>query len=517
MDSIHLPNAITLPNTFGAPGVPLPPGQVLQALVLALIERGVFRLQLPQATVDVRSDVRLTPGNTVTLAVKRGGASTKLVIYSDSLETPALRGQGALPSLAGRYPIGEAVVIARAPLPPFSPARVPAPVEPPLHVVRPEQAISDAIRAAAPRQSGLAPLFANIERVMQLAAPLPPAVRTAAVDVLSLRVPLDEQLAASNIKLAFQRSGILFESRLAAQPPPAAASDLKAALLVLRQVLKVWSAAEPQPSRMAAPAAPKAVLPEMAATPASPAIDDVAIKHLASALAGTPDETVPKSRPLSPEQATSLAKSIATALTPRDGPTPQQALSPNNGPPPPYRGAPLAVQPPLAASVVLGGSPHDMAKQLLTQTDGSLARQTLLQIASFPEQPDGPRGDAAQRWSFETPFATPQGTAIAQFEISRDGRTPKSDPQVRTWRARFSLDVEPMGPVHASIALSGGRTSVMLWAERATTVSRLQNDAGMLSEALRAAELEPGDLQLRLGAPPAVQQTAPGRFMDRAS
>ena len=61
MDSIHLPNAIALPNAFGAPGTPLPPGQVVQALVLALIESDVFRLQLPQAVVDVRSDVALTP------------------------------------------------------------------------------------------------------------------------------------------------------------------------------------------------------------------------------------------------------------------------------------------------------------------------------------------------------------------------------------------------------------------------------------------------------------------------
>ena len=40
----------------------------------------------------------------------------------------------------------------------------------------------------------------------------------------------------------------------------------------------------------------------------------------------------------------------------------------------------------------------------------------------------------------------------------------------------------------------------------------------MLSEALRAAELEPADFQFRVGAPPAMaKQAAPGRFMDRAS
>src|SRR5438874_13662388 len=65
VDSIHLPNAIALPNAFGAPGTPLPPGQVVQALVLELIESDVFRLQLPQAVVDVWSSVALTPGSSV--------------------------------------------------------------------------------------------------------------------------------------------------------------------------------------------------------------------------------------------------------------------------------------------------------------------------------------------------------------------------------------------------------------------------------------------------------------------
>ena len=63
----------------------------------------------------------------------------------------------------------------------------------------------------------------------------------------------------------------------------------------------------------------------------------------------------------------------------------------------------------------------------------------------------------------------------------------------------------------------GERASVTLWAERATTASQLQDNAPLLSEALRAAELEPADFQLRVGVPPAVRHAAPGRFMDRAT
>jgi hypothetical protein len=541
VDSIHLPNAIVLPNAFGAPGTPLPPGQVMQALVLALIESDVFRLQLPQAVVDVRSDVPLTPGSTITLAMKSGGANAKLVIYSDAPAATAPVGQGGAPSLAGRHPIGEAVIVARAPAPAptgvaakitaepaiardapsISPARQ---VEPPaVRVVTPEQAVGEAVRVAASRQNGLAPLFADVEQVAQVASALPAPVRAAANELLGLRVPLDEQLTASDVKQAFVRSGVLFEPRLAVARTapasdanilaPAPASDLKAALLVFRQVLKVWSAGEPAPGRGAPPAIPATTAaPEAVARQPLPAND--AIKQLASALAGTPDELIPNA-PLSPEQATTLAKTVASALSARD--TPSQPAANQSGPPPPYRGAPLAAQAATAPSIARDAPPHEIADRLIAQTDGALARQTLLQVASLPDQPDMPRAEASQRWTFEIPFATPQGTSIAQFEVSRDGRTPQAEAQARTWRARFSLDVEPMGPVHALVALSGERASVTLWAERATSASRLQDSAPLLSEALRAAELEPADFQLRVGAPPAMRQATPGRFMDRAT
>src|SRR5207253_1358200 len=95
-----------------APGAPLSPGQLVQALVLALIESDIFRLQLPQAVLDVRSDVALTPGSTITLAVKSGGTNATLVIYSDA-SAAAPPGQRAAPNIAGRQPIGQAVIVAR--------------------------------------------------------------------------------------------------------------------------------------------------------------------------------------------------------------------------------------------------------------------------------------------------------------------------------------------------------------------------------------------------------------------
>src|SRR3954469_12062248 len=116
MDSIHLPNPISLPTTFGAPPPPLQPGQIVQALVLELIESDIFRLQLPQATVDVKSDVPLKTGSTITLAVKGNGPNARLVIYADESARPLIAQNGAR-ATARRQPIGEAVILTRTIIP----------------------------------------------------------------------------------------------------------------------------------------------------------------------------------------------------------------------------------------------------------------------------------------------------------------------------------------------------------------------------------------------------------------
>jgi hypothetical protein len=284
----------------------------------------------------------------------------------------------------------------------------------------------------------------------------------------------------------------------------------------------VW-ADETAPQRPASQgAAPTTPAPSPAAAdiPAArqhPLADAVSIKGLANALLNATDDTPISSETLTPKQATDLAKTVATLLSGRD-PAEHAAPAAQYSPPPPYRGAPLSGQQPVAAAINIDTPPHEAAERLLSETDGAIARTTLLQAVSLPDDRAQRIDPAAQRWTFEIPFATPQGTSIAQFEVSRDGTRDKADPQARVWRARFSLDVESMGPVHALVTLSGARTNVTLWAERVTTATRLNENAAMLGEALRAAELEPAEFQFRTGAPPvAARQATPGRFMDRAT
>jgi hypothetical protein len=192
-----------------------------------------------------------------------------------------------------------------------------------------------------------------------------------------------------------------------------------------------------------------------------------------------------------------------------------------NVPPPPLSGALPAAQPVTPATLVKHASPETVMRQLLSDNDGAIARQTLLQVASLPHQVDSGAGKldpTVPRWNFEIPFATPQGTtAMAQFEISRDGAGNESDAAKRIWRARFSLNVEPAGPVHALISLSGARTSVRMWAERPATADQLRAGVSQLSQALARAELQPGDIIVRDGAPLQPPAARAGHFLDRAS
>jgi hypothetical protein len=187
--------------------------------------------------------------------------------------------------------------------------------------------------------------------------------------------------------------------------------------------------------------------------------------------------------------------------------------------PPPFRGAAPSAQPVAAAAFTSDAEPSVVAKHLVNDADAAIARQTLLQVASMPDRMDmqGLRQDAnAPRWNFEIPFATPRGTAVAQFEISRDGGGNAIEASQRVWKARFSLNVEPTGPVHALVSLSGERASVRMWAERPATAAQLRANAPQLSHALREAALEPGDIVIGDGAPPQPPKPTAGHFLDRA-
>lgn len=319
--------------------------------------------------------------------------------------------------------------------------------------------------------------------------------------------------------------------------------DLKAALLVLRQALSTIERAVPPTQGASTPAGatgtPQAgIAPAPAAGTAQAASPSAEIAQQpqtpgranpAAAVLADGASQAATSRIMSAGLATSLLQEVTQNLPRLTGNVPGSNKAVPDGhvfeaaahaTPPPFRGA-LPTPQPIAAPSFAPDTPlAATVHRLLDDTDAAIARQTLLQIASLPDRIDasGHRIDPAlPQWNFEIPFATPQGTAMAQFEISRDGGNESGDPAQRTWRARFSLNVDPAGPVHALITLNGDKTFVRMWAERPATAQQLRAGVGELSQALTRAELKPGDIVVRDGTPPQPAPARAGHFLDRAT
>jgi hypothetical protein len=509
----------------------LKPGTVIEARVLQLLAGDQVRIAIGMATMEVQSNVALQPGQLLKLAVSQMADGLRLAIVNTPLQDSL--------TLAPELSAGKTV-----------PALVPLKNQ--LTMLE-SAAVATAAQTAATKQTSLAPLFANLGVAAELDG-LPPKLQQAIAQVLAQRASVDGQFRGSDLKAAFQSSGLFMEATLAAQAPlPSAAPDMKAALLVLRQVLATTlGSATPQAVQATSPsiqpfppngaAMPQQSVAPSAATP-MPA-QTSATMQMINDITGT-GELRRHAAPLAKGEAAAHQTLLNIVLTgqhntgqsridagtaallglvpavagQRKGATADDLLlAQTTMPPPPIKGAQPSAQP-IAPPTLVPDMPREAAlSQLLSDTEGAVARQTLLQVASLPDRidPGTPRLDATPRWLFEIPFAMPNGTAIAQFEIARDGGGVEADSNGRVWRARFSLDVEPAGPVHALVSLNGDKTSVRLRAERPATAAQLLEAAPQLSDALRNADLKPGDIAVRSGAPPASAPAAAGHFLDRA-
>ncbi|MEY9753352.1 flagellar hook-length control protein FliK [Bradyrhizobium yuanmingense] len=522
-------NAASRPADAATPDLVLQAGSVVDARVVSVLADNLVRIAIANLAMDVMSEVALTPGQNLQLAVSQSNGTIRLAVMGGAGEAAGdqvtLTPRAA--SLVESPPLAPSVATARNTLTPSE-----------------QVAVQTASADAATKQGSQAALFANLASVVTNSK-LPAGLKQAVLDVLAQQTPLNTALDGGDIESAFQKSGLFLEASLAAGTTPSSGTipDLKAALLVLRQTLASTSGA-PQATApgVALPASAaattqtaasalvgetaQAALPELA-QPAQASRGALAVAVLAHAAGNNPQALV--SRTMSGGLAASLLQEVRENLPRLTGNVPgsnksvpdahifEAAAHPT---PPPVRGALPAPQsiaaPSLAPDTLLAATVH----RLLDDTDAAIARQTLLQIASLPDRTDasGHRIDpAVPQWNFEIPFATPQGTAMAQFEISRDGGNESDDPAKRAWRARFSLDVEPAGPVHALITLNGDKTFVRMWAERPATAQQLRAGIGELSQALTKAELKPGDIVVRDGTPPPPAPARAGHFLDRAT
>ncbi|WP_027574079.1 flagellar hook-length control protein FliK [Bradyrhizobium sp. WSM1743] len=517
------------------PDLALQAGSVVNARVVSVLADNLVRIAIANLSMDVMSEVALTPGQNLQLAVSQNDGTIRLAVMNGAGE--------AIPDQITLTPAAASLV--------ESPSLAPSASAAPNALTPSEQAaVTMASAEAVTRQGSQAPLFANLAAVVT-GSDLPAGLKQAVLDVLAQQTPLNSGLDGGDIETAFQKSGLFLEASLAAGATPSsgAAPDLKAALLVLRQTLATLETAAPQaqgatlpagatgtPQAAAAPAqaaggAVQAAVPSAEAETVQPQQMPRSATHAAVVLADAAGGASQAAmlRILTAGLAASLLQEMTQNLPRLTGNVPGSNKAVPDGrifeaaghaTPPPFRGAlptPQSIAAPsLAPDAPLAAAVH----RLLDDTDAAIARQTLLQIASLPDRTDasGHRIDpAVPQWNFEIPFATPQGTAMAQFEISRDGGNESADPAKRAWRARFSLNVEPAGPVHALITLNGDKTFVRMWAERPATAQQLRAGVSELSQALTRAELKPGDIVVRDGTPPQPAPARAGHFLDRAT
>ena len=215
----------------------------------------------------------------------------------------------------------------------------------------------------------------------------------------------------------------------------------------------------------------------------------------------------PGTTPNTTQDMKALLLQLLAALAQPMGPAPARATA--GRPQPPLPGQ-TAGQPPAAATLSPDASPALAARTLAQQAEAALARVHLSQAASLTRP-----GEAA-RWSFEIPVALPGGTGVAQFEISRDGRGGAEAGAAPTWRARFSIDAAPSGPVSADVTLTGDRTRVVLAAPDPTARAALAASQDALAAAL--ATESGGEAAVRIVAePPPAPAPSPGQFVDARS
>lgn len=524
MDLVVSPTIVGFNTQSNGHGAVLTPGQLIDALVLQLLDATTVRLSVAGNIVDVKTQVALEPGSAVRLAVRGHGAETRLVIVGQgvpnqisSTPSPPTKNNQPAPQQPQRgntqqrtatLPVivsastdetGQSLPLVHAPdAPPVVPKQA-------VRDADPAVALANATRSAAARQTSLAPVFAEAAGALE-APGIPQPVKEAAQLLLAMRAPFatGEEISADTVQKAVSRAGLFLEAKLGAvvrtQAAPNAAPsdvaaavalatspDIKAVLFTLREALKAWLD-------------PLQTTPRLAvSSPSAPSLPD----HAANASANEPAAAPPTQA----DEMVALAKSLVAEV---------------KVPPPPYRNAPTLGEQP-ARAVVPGDAPAQLiGHALLEEATGAIARTTLMQAASLPGAPSAVAEHAdssATHWNLEIPFAMPQGqTAIAHFEISRDEhKAAAAERRPPGWRVNFSVDVEPMGPVHAQVALTGHRAAVRLWAERSPTAGALRQSVDDLNAALKQAALEPSEIVVRDGAPPRPLKPGAGRFLDRAS
>lgn len=408
---------------------------------------------------------------------------------------------------------------------PPAPAAAPtAPMPSPAGATPNARPVPQAPAAAAPAPAAPAPAPASA--TAHGPGPSPPATSSPAVALVGS--PPAPEAARAARPPATAPAGPFAPSPAAAPSMAGAATSPAALPSEPRAGVAPPSAAPQSPGQGPVPAASvssdpvrRAAAPVPASAAATPEVSPASRAGVpATPSASSPPRPqggpAPLAAPVGGADEAALAPAGREAAPPRASP-PAPSAPIATRPAPPMAGAAPVPQPPVAPSEA---APAVVIRALAPLVEAAIARQELHQIASLPTARTSDEPPAAARWSFEAPLVTPQGAAVAGFEIRRDapdaqggeGSAAAASP---AWRVRFAIDLEPMGPVEAQVVLRGAKAGVTLWAERPETARRLARDGERLTAALSRVSFE-AELAVRSGPAPRAPIPA-GRFLDRAT
>ncbi|MFM7786291.1 MAG: flagellar hook-length control protein FliK, partial [Gammaproteobacteria bacterium] len=158
---------------------------------------------------------------------------------------------------------------------------------------------------------------------------------------------------------------------------------------------------------------------------------------------------------------------------------------------------------------------EDAVLQLLRYVEGALARTRVQQLTRLPETRAGQENAPASIWVAEIPFQGPRGLETVELRLERDAPARRGElAESSDWRVLLRLDLGETGPLHALVQLRGRRVGATLWAERSGTFRAAREGLEELAAMLREQGVEVEKLECRRGAPPESVIPACGPLLD---
>ena len=166
----------------------------------------------------------------------------------------------------------------------------------------------------------------------------------------------------------------------------------------------------------------------------------------------------------------------------------RRSTSSSSETPPPLQQRGLQAQPRAMLPLSLLDDDVDaLLSQLHGEVRAALARVEVAQLEAT----------TASAWMIEIPLQGEDGRDILQVQLQQNNESGTGS----SWTFGFAIDLPALGPIQGELQLRDLRLAVRLWAERADTVHRLEQQFGTLRQTLSAAGLILDQLSCQQGLP----------------